>query len=498
MLKVLNNMAWLIALVISTLLLTPTQAETLEETARGKITILEELIVEAENAGIDVLKEKMTSRTADIFLNFANWDESNVETNRENYALVNDYREYPQEMAQLLPDFERNEVILMLDEAIDHLTRLQNGEVFREPIPKLDWSQISHESDQLTFNRRPVFTADYTWKPDSPELNEFHGDMDGFFFMHPYVQNENGDIKQNIVDELANKPDGKAGFIFLNHNNEPDWAVTKYGPEFVMSEDTAGYTSYDIDHPGAREINRLLLGGTVPYMAGKKYTEMGYMLCNEPHWETAEGVWSWGPVSTFTMEKFKTWLTGKHTSITNMNSVWGTNYGSFNEVSLTIPISLDLRGTPRWYDWLRFNMDRVTEWFAFLKSEIQIHDPQAKVHIKIMPNLWSENGRSHGIDFEALTELSGIIGNDASADYNHMWKTEEWMEHYAFGWREMTMSYDFLKSVSPDKIIFNSESHYLSTVSSRDLYQDPKYARATFWLAHSWFECQSDMVLVAT
>ena len=140
-----------------------------------------------------------------------------------------------------------------------------------------------------------------------------------------------------------------------------------------------------------------------------------------------------------------------------------------------------------WYDWSYFNMYRVTNWYAFLKEEIEKHDKEAKVHLKIMPNLWSENKRVHGIDLEALTDMSGIIGNDSGAANNHMWgKKEEWEDHYAFDWRELCMAFDFMKSVSPNKVNFNSELHYLSTVKSRDLYQDPAYARATFWLAHMY------------
>jgi len=132
-------------------------------------------------------------------------------------------------------------------------------------------------------------------------------------------------------------------------------------------------------------------------------------------------------------------------------------------------------------------MDRVTDWYGFLKEEIRKYDPKAKVHLKIMPNLWSENKRSHGIDLEALTNLSGIVGNDSGAEHNRLWgKPAEWEEKYKFDWRELCMAFDFMKSVSPNKINFNSELHYLSTVRSRDLYLDPNYVRASFWLAHTY------------
>ena len=61
---------------------------------------------------------------------------------------------------------------------------------------------------------------------------------------------------------------------------------------------------------------------------------------------------------------------------------------------------------------MTFNSVRVTEWFNFLKSTITKYDPKAKVHIKVMPNLWTENARDHGLEAEDLVELR-IIGNDA-------------------------------------------------------------------------------------
>ncbi|GAL81955.1 hypothetical protein JCM19274_135 [Algibacter lectus] len=281
------------------------------------------------------------------------------------------------------------------------------------------------------------------------------------------------------------------GFIFMNHKGVPKWSEEKYGPNFSMREDT--YTAYDIDNPGAREIQHMLLSNVVPEMAGKKYTKLGYMLCNEPHFFTYTDAkkdklpWASGGVSQFTIEKFKVWLSNKHNNIEALNRLWNTNFNSFKDVTLKIPIDISLKGTPIWYDWASFNMDRVTDWYAFLKSEVTKYDPEAKVHLKIMPNLWTENKRVHGIDLEALTDLSGIIGNDSGADHTYTWgKPHEWQKHYAFEWRELCMGFDFMKSVSPNKINFNSELHYLSTVRSRNLHLDPKFARASFWLAHSY------------
>ena len=467
------------------------QAQSLETAANSKIKILEKLVKKAEKKNIDVLKEKTTIRTAEVFLKYANWDEKNIKTNESLYKLVPSFKNEAVKMAEDLPNFERKEVSLMLDKAISEIESLLAEKTFRKASPKVDWTKVTVENDQLTFNNRPVFLADYTWKPKTKELTEFHGNQDGFFITPTYVSKEDGTINKKRMDLLNEKTDGSLGFIFMNHKGVPKWAEEKYGPNFSMREDT--YTAYDIDNPGAREIQTKLLEAFVPKIAGKKFSQLGYMLVNEPHFYTYTDAkkkklpWASGGVSQFTIEKFKVWLSKKHQNVASLNAVWNTNFKDFNDVQIDIPIDISLKGSPIWYDWAAFNMDRVTDWYAFLKTEIAKHDADAKVHLKIMPNLWTNNQRVHGIDLEALTDLSGIIGNDSGADHTYTWgKPHEWQKHYAFEWRELCMGYDFMKSVSPNKINFNSELHYLSTVRSRKLDLDPNYARASFWLAHSY------------
>ncbi len=258
---------------------------------------------------------------------------------------------------------------------------------------------------------------------------------------------------------------------------------------------------YDINHPLARQVNSDLIKGTVPYMAGKQYTGLGYMLCNEPHWNCIEKTWASAPISEYAYEEFRKWLKNKHGNIDRLNELWSTSYKDFSSVDGPRIMQASMQGSPMYFDFMAFNMDRVTEWFSFLKNEIRKYDPQAKTHIKIMPNLWSDNKRDSGIDLEALTRNSEIIGNDASSCGAWMWgKPKSWEKNYAFDWVEICMAYDFMKSVSPDKVMFNTEGHMLSTGKYRDLYQTKEYARGNYWLAtihgltatQTWYWCRRE------
>jgi beta-galactosidase len=477
----MHKLRFILLIVFSAFISTNGTAQ-LENIAQSKIKTLNALIKQSEKKGIDVTKEKMTVRTAEVFLEYANWDEKNVEENIDYFNKTRAFKEQAQKYAKELPNYERQEVIVMLEEAINNIKLVNSGTIIRKPVPKIDWSNLTIQGNQIINNGKPVFLSDYTWKPHTKALTEYFGNLDGVFFTPSYVTNEKGAMKLNILNAIKNKPDGNFGTVFLNHKGVPKWAKETY-PDIEIGKRL--YTEYDIDNPGARFIQSSILSKAAPYMADKKYSELGYLLTNEPHWNTVADTWATGTVSKYTKEKFKTWLSKKHAAIKDLNALWNSDFISFENITIEIPMQGNLRGTPIWYDWMAFNMDRVTEWFTFLQDEIHKHDPNANTHIKVMPNLWSENKVDHGLDFEALVNLTTVIGNDAGSHNSLMWgKKEDWEDHYSFSWREMCMSYDFFKSVAPNKINYNSEVHYLSTVRFRDLYLKPSYARSVYWLAH--------------
>ncbi len=456
-------------------------AQTAQQNAQEKISVLQKLVSKADKAHLDASKEKATIRTAEVFLNFANYDEKNPEKNEHYFGLLKAFKPNAKKLAEDLPGFERKEINLMLDDAITNITDLLAGKITRKPSPDIDWSKLKIENAQIIFNKQPVFLADYTWKPHTKELDEYFGNSDSYLISPNQVINENGDVSPKAIAELKAKPTGTFGGVFITHKGLPKWALDKY-PNLELGQ--RRYTDYDIDNPGARFIQSALLKATVPLMAGKNYSKVGYMLTNEPHWFTAKNAWATGPVSEYTKAKFRDWLKTQHQSINELNKFWGTNFSDFDAVEITIPIDKSLQGKPIWYDWVTFNSVRVTDWFTFLKSEIRKSDPNAKTHIKVMPNLWTENARDHGLDMEKLVSLTDVIGNDASSEESYIWgPKQEWQDKYAFNWRELSMSYDFFKSVSPNKINYNSEGHFVSTTKSRNLYLSKEYTRASHWLA---------------
>ncbi len=468
-----------------------------EEQANEKITALEVLITEAENNGIDATKEKMTVRVAKVFLVYATWDENNKSIHEGFFDGLHTFHETtPENLAEHLATYERSSVITILDEAISTITALIAGEITRKPIPDIDWSQIDYDGNQLVYNGKPIYISEYIWQPDKAgehDLTEYFGAFDGQYIDPGHVSNENGDIAPWLRNDLMSKPTGNFGTIFFGQRRIPNWLKQKY-PN--IEDGKALYTGYDISSPGSREVMEKLCAGIVPLVKGKNYTKQGYMLTNEPHWNLA-GTWEVVQFSEHAKDSLKTWLQNKHVDIANLNSLWGKSFTDFDAITIdNFPMPENQRGTPMWYDIMRFNQERVTNWFSFINGEVLKHDPDARTHIKVIPFHWSDNGRHNGLDFEALTSLTGNIGNDAGAKNSLRWGAPKpWQDRYHYSWRSFAMTYDFFRSVSPNKVNYNSEGHYIQATAFTDLFLDPSYVRSVFWQAtlqgmnscQSWF-----------
>jgi len=458
-----------------------------EADVNAEITKLETLIAEAESKNLDATKEKMAIRLAKVFLIYANWDENNKDFNKKSFESVENFHETSAEiLAENLATYERSEVITVLEEAVTTLTAVISGEIIRKPVPTIDWSQISYDGNQLIHDGKPVFLADYTWQPDtagSLSLTDYFGAYDGYYIDANFVDNAQGDIKVWVLNQLNSKPDGNFGLMFIGHKNVPNWLETKY-PNIKTGGSL--FTGYDIDHPGTREAMEFLLEGVIPKMKGKNYTRQGYMLSNEPHWNLA-GNWAVTEFSEFGKTKFKDWLKEKHQTISTLNALWGTSFTDFDNVAIpSFPMPKSQIGTPIWYDVMRFNQVRATEWLKFLNDEVIKHDPDAKTHIKVIPEQWTDNGRWHGLDFEALTDITVNIGNDGGSFKSKRWgKIGDWPNRYSYFWESMSMSYDFFRSISPNKVNYNSEAHFIQTTAFADLFLEPSYARSVY--SQTWF-----------
>ncbi len=509
-----NRIKLLLATLLMVCVVFPTTAaESLKDQIASKKTMLQDLMSEAEGKSINTEREKCVVWMTDEFSKYADWDEANVAANKKHFEAYTDvkgsaqnFKEKAQEMAEGLATFEREEIIKMLDDAIAELKAEMNGEIKRPAAVLLDWKNIERQNDQYVAadGRTPVFVHDYFSKPKDFRT-DYTGHLESTSIAIAHTKNEN-EVSPWKVSELKQMFTGNAGYIMLWHGIPAKWMLDK-DPEIRHGQ--RNFTLYDIDNPIVRKGWETVCSQMLPALVknGKPVnaTNFGFVMANEPHWYTSAtsyfqqaDMYKNPSVSVHTMEKFIEWLEAKYGNINNLNRAWKERHATFSAITITLPFNPNtFLYTPKAYDWQRFNMDRVNDWFTHLHTNITKVIPDAGTQIKVMPHCWTDDERDHGLDFEYLTELSNVSGNDAQMYKETTWNKGEipwWKEHYAFHWKEM-MAYDFFKSVKPDQPIINSEGHYLSTSRFRDPAMSPAYVRTCFWYAtfhgmnscYSWF-----------
>lgn len=478
---------------------------TLEEEALQKISKLETLMEEAKSKSIDVTREETIIWFSKEFLKFANWDEANKDVVAKLFGYERYYADKKDQMAEELPDFERKKVIQILDEGIDALNKELSGETKRRPVNKVDWQNTKAGDNMFISNGKPSFPYDYFSKTvGQPLTNEsvyndhlgaiYHGGenlypVDHDRAINSFLLKEDGTFDEELMKELTGIPDTNIGFLIYWSMGIPEWVEAK---EPEIRKGRSLFTGFDIDNPVARDLWGKIIRRTGELTKGKKVTELGYIFANEPHWFSEKNHWTYrykemNGISSYTQNNFRSWLKNKYKgNIKALNSNWETSFTNFNSVNLEIPIDTGLQGKPIWFDWNRYNMDRVTNWFKFNQDELHAVNPEANTHIKLFPRTFYEDSRSHGMDFEALTELTTMIGHDAKALGSPSIRAHiksDWIEQYAYKWDGMAILHDFLESVAPNKINVNSESHFLSSGMWRDLDARTSYVRNVYWLA---------------
>ena len=460
----------------------------------------------ARRQSIDVTREETVLWFSREFLKFADWDEANQEANEYLFGVYHEpFRSEKERYAAELPDFERKKVIEMLDDGIETLEQVLAGEIVRRPVNKVDWQNIAVADDVLLSNGKPIFLYDYFSKSvgrpltDTEVYNDhlgaiFHGGenlypVDHDRAINSFLLKEDGTFDDELLSEITSIPDTNVGFLLFWNGGIPEW-VEKREPE--VRKGRGLFTGFDIDNPLVRDVWGKIARKSGELTRGKKVTQLGYILSNEPHWYFAEEHWTqrfkeMNSISSYTDANFKAWLENNYGGdIERLNKNWDTSFADFASVTYPFPISRSYTGKPMWYDWCRYNMQRSTDWFTYIQNELRKGNPEADTSIKLQPNLFSENPRDHGIDMEALTELTSMIGDDAKTKWIrnlNARQPEPWEAHYAYFWEELSLAYDFLESVAPEKIHFNSENHFLSASWVRELDQPADYVRNVYWLA---------------
>jgi len=248
-------------------------------------------------------------------------------------------------------------------------------------------------------------------------------------------------------------------------------AIIKTGGGEVWSGDANNFMPHQIDHSGMRDLVEKWIYKVVLTVKDNPAT-LSYCIANEPVYK------DYNDYSRDAIQHFRRWLREKYGNVDELNRIWDSSYTGFDNVKppkkyvIRVPSEEEVDQSI-WYDWLSFNRARLTEYFQWVKSLIREKDKKTPVHIKTlsMGEHFQRIFSRSGVDYEALAELSDIVGCDGGVEYPG--------SKYALDFIRWTMSLDLLKSIAPEKLIFNSE-FYIPRGENV-----PKMAvKASIWLSY--------------
>jgi hypothetical protein len=345
---------------------------------------------------------------------------------------------------------------------------LANGK--NKPLPKLTPGPVQIKNGAFYQGDTPVFLNGFGHfgqvRKDTPLFNDYGFNMIQIVMDMSCVQPK-GLAKDRVKKLLKNLDDAaKHGVVIdlLIGDAYPKWALKKY-PGLVRGKD--GPLNFNIEHPAARLIMKRFVDELLPQIADHPGL-FSLCLTNEP------GYTNNGPISE---REFHRWLQNKHGSIKKLNNVYGSKYASFKKVPLPTRKGSFEGDPPRpiWYDWCKYNQDRVTKHLYGVRDMVKAVAPNLRMHVKIQGRVFDgQYPFPHGINPEAITRLGRIIGGD-----NWSYSRSGLHREYAQGWRRQAMFYDFQRSISPHAPIFNSENHPIEDANAKWVSGD--HMRTMLW-----------------
>ncbi|MBI2302186.1 MAG: beta-galactosidase, partial [Armatimonadetes bacterium] len=316
-------------------------------------------------------------------------------------------------------------------EAMADLRRAVADPKARRTVPEPDLSRLTIAGGQFRAGGVPVFLiGSLCWtelEQDMPILREY-----GFNFAEleggpRWLPEDPAAPADSAVEPrlLRAAENHLAVDRLLSLHYLPDWLEARHPGETCL------------DYPWRRQLLERWLRPLARAHAGQPALQ-SYILANEPSYQC---------YCAESQKAFRAAMLARYGAIAAANAVWGTDFAGFERLE----VQRDTRLTPGLrYDWCRFNEERHTRFFRWLKGVLREEDPRTPVHIKISNDqLWYGDYFDSGLDREALAEVCDVVGCDGNFFYPG--------SEFAMGFEGQVMAYDLLKSFAPDKPIIDSE-----------------------------------------
>ncbi|MBR5152984.1 MAG: beta-galactosidase [Clostridia bacterium] len=213
-----------------------------------------------------------------------------------------------------------------------------------------------------------------------------------------------------------------------------------------LKETYTNFMPYAMDHPMIRKMIDIQ-AAHIAQILNDYDCIATFMLINEAQSYLYDG--------TRYIPKWQEYLKKTHGTIENLNAAYGSNYSSFEEV--TMPPSMLPEG--RTYDYYHFTSQEMTEWHQYMADALRKHlDPNTMLHTKIMTYIYDHGGYNlmNGADHEYLASVTDLNANDTRTTRKNSITILDKM-----AW------YDFQASVM-DAPVLDGEEHIYEDVREAD------------------------------
>ncbi|AWG20077.1 hypothetical protein FFWV33_00350 [Flavobacterium faecale] len=509
----------------------------------SKRALLSGQITQLQTANLEARYAQGTIVTADEFVVYASRDRENAGALQTKYTGSGYTGFNNQFTAQLSregmtastfsvfdPFQILSDCVKILDNAIAETTKQLNGSIMLPTVQNFSSTgdpTLSNTSSYYKKEGRTIFPSTMWSMQSDSDLMQTIGYLSSSFLSPQTTSAPNAAItpyqlssQSSLVATNVSKGQSPVQ-VQITHNPLAGWMTTasndSSSPFYKIADYRRAFAAYDIDYPiiadntDPNNWNKNMLQSYIPSIkSAAGNSPLIYVLSNEPHWDlisTSSNDDASKGLSPYTRTAFAEYLkVAYNNNIAALNTVYNpfnsnANYSSFDQLknvpaqtSSSSPLALftesqkaSLQGTPIWYDWLRFNQNRATKWHLNLKKYTLESDPTAKVSIKIIGNEVEAPDRDSGIDLEASGDLMDVISFDSQITpsnthgRNARFYRDWWLGRYITEWREQAINIDFFKSLYPNKPIFDSEWHGISSNAWYNFALDKGFVRSGLW-----------------
>ncbi|MCW2119511.1 T9SS type A sorting domain-containing protein [Flavobacterium sp. 7A] len=508
-----------------------------------KRAFLSNQITQLQTANLEARYAQGTIVTADEFVVYASRDRDNAGVLQTKYTgsgytgFNNQFTAQLTRQGMTASTFSSfdpfqilNDCVKILDNAIAEATKQLDGSIMLPAVQDFSSSgdpTLSNTSSYYKKGGRTIFPSTMWSMQSDPNLMQTLGYLSSSFLSPQTTNAPNATFAPNQLSSQTNMVSTNVSKgqspvqVQITHNPLAGWMTTasndSSSPFYKIADYRRAFAAYDIDYPiiadntDPNNWNKNMLQSYIPGIkSAAGSSPLIYVLSNEPHWDlisTSKNDDASKGLSPYTRTAFVEYLkVAYNNNIATLNTVYNpfnsnANYSSFDDLknlpaqtSSTSPLALftdiqqaTLQGTPIWYDWLRFNQNRATKWHLNLKKYTLESDPTAKVSIKIIGNEVESPDRDSGIDLEASGDLMDIISFDSQITpstthgRNARFYRDWWLGRYITEWREQSINIDFFKSLYPNKPIFDSEWHGISSNAWYNFALDKGFVHSGLW-----------------